>query len=159
MSQLRVFGLGSPFGDDQLGWSVVESLQQKPALEPMLADGLQLQVCDRPGLLLLELMRGASCVYLIDAVKTGVAVGTFHRFKNEEIVSITHVLSTHAVGLGETIKIGRALNELPPEIVLYGIEIGDMDYQFKLSLAIQEAIKEVTQQIEKDILSYMRSLR
>ena len=54
MSKLRVIGIGSPFGDDQLGWLVVRLLQQHPSLHQFTKDSLELLCSDRPGMYLLE---------------------------------------------------------------------------------------------------------
>lgn len=153
MSELHVLGLGSPFDDDQLGWDVVKLLQQCPKLSRFTPSQLHLEYCDRPGMHLLELMRPAKTVFLIDALKTGAAIGTLHCFQNDEIESIGDTLSTHALGIGEVMKVGGVLQLLPQQIVLYGIEIGDIHCQFTLSEPIKGAIKQLAVRIENDILS------
>lgn len=152
MITLRVLGIGSPFGDDQLGWEVVKLLQQHPDLNQFLPDSLQFMCCDRPGINLLELMRDANTVFLIDAVKTGSIYGTLHRFKNQEIEAISSPLSSHALGVAYAIKMGRALDELPPNVILYGIEIGDIHPQNCFSKPSMQAIKMLSKQITNDIL-------
>ena len=157
MSQLRVFGIGSPFGDDQLGWEVVKLLEQCLDLKPFIPDRLQLICCDRPGTHLLELMRDASIVFLIDAVKTGGVCGSLHHFKNQEIEAISNPLSSHAIGVAEVMKMGRALDELPSSVILYGIEIGDIYYQSNLSEPIIKAVKILSKQIKDDILQWLHT--
>ncbi|WP_051131846.1 hypothetical protein [Legionella tunisiensis] len=63
MSELLILGIGSPFGDDRLGWEVVHLLQQKKALHIYSARQLQIMSCDRPGLNLLNLMQNARTVF------------------------------------------------------------------------------------------------
>ena len=152
--ELLVLGIGSPFGDDQLGWDVVKLLEQSPALQPMLPDRLALICCDRPGMHLLELMKPAQTVFLIDAVKTGAAIGTLHRFQNQDIETVGNALSTHGLGVAEAMKMGAILNTLPPTVILYGIEIGDNPLQFTLSKPIEEAVKALVSLLEQDILIY-----
>jgi len=152
MIKLRVIGIGSPFGDDQLGWEVIKLLEKCLDLNSFPSSQLQLICCDRPGLYLLELMRDANTVFLIDAVVTGAECGTFHRFKNQEIEAIGNPLSSHALGVAYAIKMGRALDELPPTVILYGIEIGDIHHQSRLSTLIIQAIKTLSKQITNDIL-------
>ena len=153
MSELHVLGIGSPFGDDQLGWEVVNLLQQRPTLSHLTPEQLHIACCDRPGMHLLELMRQVQTVFLIDAVKTGSEVGTLHRFQNEEIEGIGDTLSTHALGIAEAMKMGAALQTLPQNVILYGVEIGDVQFQFVLSEPIKQAIKALSVSIESDILS------
>lgn len=158
MSDLRVLGIGSPFGDDQLGWEVIKLLQQKPSLYPFMPHQLQLRCCDRPGIHLLELMRDASSVFLIDAVKTGAAMGSLHYLKNEEISQIASNLSTHALGIAEAMAMGAALQELPSSVVLYGIEIADIQVQFTLRPSIADAIHALALRIENDILLALQGI-
>ena len=155
MTYLRVLGIGSPFGDDQLGWEVVKLLQQRPTLQAFIPNQLQLLYCDRPGMHLLELMREAQTVFLIDAVKTGDQIGTIHRFQNDEIAAVTTSLSTHGLGVAEAMKIGETLQILPPKVLLYGVEIDDVQLQFTRSEPIDQAIETLVIRLESDILSYM----
>lgn len=152
MNELRVLGIGSPFGDDQLGWEVVKLLQQRATLSQFIPDRLHLAYCDRPGMQLLELMRHAQTVILIDAIKTGAVIGTLHQFKNQDIEAMSNSLSTHAFGIAEAMKMGAVLHELPPNVLLYGVEIGDISFQFNLSEPIIRAINDLSDQLEKDIL-------
>jgi hydrogenase maturation protease len=75
MNPIRVLGLGSPLGDDQIGWRVVEQLQQSTKLRPLLNHQLTLAAYDRPGTGLIQLMAGAQQVFLIDGVQSGAAIG------------------------------------------------------------------------------------
>ena len=156
MTKLHVLGIGSPFGDDQLGWEVVKLLQQKPTLHCFGPDQLHIDHYDRPGMHLLELMKPAQTVFLIDAIKTGAIIGTIHRFQNEEIEGIGDRLSTHDLGISAAMKIGAILQVLPPKVVLYGIEISDAPFQFALSEPIKQAIKALSVRVESEILSILR---
>ena len=153
MRTLSVLGIGSPFGDDQLGWEVVKLLQQQERLHHFIPHQLHLTCCDRPGMYLLELMRNATDVFLIDAVKTGAAIGTLHCFKNEDIEDLGHALSTHGLGIAEAMRIGAALHELPEHVTLYGVEIAEVQLQFALSAPITAAIAALSVRLEADILS------
>lgn len=155
MNELHVLGIGSPFGDDQLGWDVVKLLQQQPTLSGINPQQLHLEYYDRPGMHLLKLMVPAQTVFLIDAVKTNAAIGTLHCFQNEEIENISGTLSTHDFGIAEVMQMGKALQLLPQKVVLYGVEIGDSSCQFTLSKPIKQAIKRLSTRIEKDILSLL----
>lgn len=155
MSKLHVLGIGSPFGDDQLGWEVVKLLQQKPALYCFSLDQLHITCCDRPGMHLLELMKPAQTVFLIDAIKTGAMIGTVHRFQNEEIEGVGDPLSTHDLGISAAMKMGATLQVLPPKVVLYGIEVGDVQFQFALSEPIKQAVKALSVRVESEILSIL----
>ncbi len=152
---LRVLGIGSPFGDDQLGWEVIKLLQASQPLHHYIPHKLELSHCDRPGLYLLELMRDARCVFLIDAIKTGSKIGTIHCFKNETIEGVGSALSTHSIGMAEAMQMGRALQTLPKTVLLYGLEIGDVRSEWTMTAPIIEAIKALSMRLEQDILSLL----
>lgn len=155
MMVLRVLGVGSPFGDDQLGWEVIKLLQQKPSLHRYLPEELQLRYYDRPGLYLFELMQDTHAVFLIDAIKTGADIGTIHCFKNKAIEHLGKTLSTHNIGIAEAMSLGSELNLLPEDVILYGLEIDEVQCDAHLSPAIIEAINTLSIQIEHDILSWL----
>ncbi len=143
---IKILGIGSPFGDDQVGWKVVEALKVHMIVHP----DIQLMSCDRPGIRLIELMRGGSSIILIDAVKTGQKKGVIHRLEGEDIQALNTVFSTHDIGIAEALQIGSALNELPKHIVLYGIEIDEVEVDSTLSEPVQRAVGAVVLQIKTD---------
>lgn len=155
MTELKVLGIGSPFGDDSLGWEVVTLLQQQAKLKSFTPERLQFIYCDRPGLHVLELLHDTKAVFLIDAIKSGGVAGSLFCLKNEEIEEVTATNSTHALGIGYALKMGKALNILPKEVVLYGIEIEDVLFQFKLSTSMMHAIVQLSVQVQKDIISFL----
>jgi hydrogenase maturation protease len=75
-------------------------------------------------LALLDVWDGAESVVVIDAVRSGAAPGTIHRFDATEPLpaALRSSTSTHAVGLAETIELARALGRLPERLIVYGIE-------------------------------------
>lgn len=159
MIALRVLGIGSPFGDDQLGREVIKLLQQQKDLLPYIPQDLELTYCDRPGIYLLELMRNAHCVFLIDAIQSGAATGTIHCFKNKEIEQIEPSLSTHSIGIAEAMLMGSALHALPQHVILYGLEIGEVLCEFGLTRPIIDAIHTLSIRIAEDILLLLSSHR
>lgn len=107
-----VIGIGSPFGGDRAGWLVVEQLQK--------TDGIDYQTLDRPGVALLEVMRGYDQVVLVDAVlmeEGGVVVLD----RQQVLARCRGGLSSHAAGVQEVVALGVALNELPQQFWLVGV--------------------------------------
>lgn len=148
-----MLGIGSPFGDDQAGWKTAELLKQKCGLGTLLPGILSIEACDRPGVNLLALMRGAEKVYLIDAVINGGKAGTVYRWHNAEIEETTCLYSTHAIGIAQTLQLGRALGDLPDDIILYGIEIGAPPSSGHASPELEKGIARIAQDIEDEIMS------
>lgn len=83
MRRIKVIGIGSPFGDDQLGFKVIEKLKQDNSLNHYIPTYLILESHDRPGIRLLELMADCEIAFLIDAVFSGQSVGTLYRLKHD----------------------------------------------------------------------------
>lgn len=115
---MTIIGLGSPFGDDRVGWRVAEALAA--LLSPAQARLLSL---DRPGPALLEELAGRARVILIDAAATDAPAGTLYRLDDPATVSAAETVSSHGLGLAQTLELGRALDMLPPQLELYLIGI------------------------------------
>lgn len=115
---IRILGIGSPFGDDRIGWLAAEMLQGM--FDPL---KVSVTVHDRPGAKLVALMRGAEKVILLDAVRSGAAPGFLHRLESEAVQSaVAGHTSTHGFGLAEALKLAAKLGDIPPFVVLWGIE-------------------------------------
>ena len=117
-----IIGLGSPFGDDRVGWHVAKELAGRlPARRA--------RVCclDRPGPALLEQIVGYRDGILIDAAQTDRAPGTILRLLPAQLAASLAtgppVGSSHALGLAETLALGNLLGLLPPRLTLYLISI------------------------------------
>lgn len=124
MKKIGVFGIGSPFGDDQLGWDLIEMLQRCNEIQRYLTKYLQIKICDRPGARLLNDWAECNTVFLIDAVITNQLPGMVIRLEDAAIENNYQNLSTHGFGLSHTLSLGKALGNLPTKIILYGINIG-----------------------------------
>jgi hydrogenase maturation protease len=92
-------------------------------------------------------------VILIDAVSSGATPGTIHRLdaKAETIPAKFFNYSTHVFGVAEAIAMATALNQLPAELVVYGIEGKSFAAGVELSAEVACAIDEVVERIKKEI--------
>ena len=158
MSFIHVLGIGSPFGDDRLGWEVIERLQQQTSIRSLPAHVLKLISCDRPGIRLLELIKEARVALLIDAMRSGTEEGTIRCLKNVEIESCEDFLSSHNIGVAQALKLGRVLNDLPQEIILYGVEVNPVEWSNVLSAPIQKAIRKLVVILEHDIIQFTKKI-
>ncbi|MFP4154210.1 MAG: hydrogenase maturation protease [Halothiobacillaceae bacterium] len=116
----RVIGVGSPFGDDRLGWDVVRCLADRFGARAE----LEFLVLDRPGPGLLEKLAGAARVVVVDAMRSGAAPYTLVEIDPGRAGALESFTSSHGVGLAETLALGRALGQLPKGLRLFGIEMG-----------------------------------
>lgn len=117
MKTTAIIGVGSPFGEDDVAFKVIEKLKPR-------AQDIHCQYYDRPGLHLLETINTFDVVHLIDAVMSGNTLGTLYQFNDlDQFKKNTKPLSTHAFGLAETLALGNTLDLLPKKLVIHGIEI------------------------------------
>lgn len=159
MNSIKVLGIGSPFGDDQAGWHVAESLKQQLALNSHINTLVHIESIDRPGIRLIELISACTTVFLIDAVKSGSPPGTIHQFTKEEIIHSEVPFSTHHMGILEALHIAEALNELPEHLFLYGIEIESVCFNALLSKPVALAVSALSNQLKSVILEKVESSR
>lgn len=153
MTRVRVFGIGSPFGDDRLSWEVIKGLEQCAALQAFTDDQLQLRCIDRPGMRLLELLQNAHTVILVDAVLSGASPGTLHELEMSSLLGVNSPFSSHATGVADALKMGEVLQLLPPELLLYGIAIEDVWAGFIGTKRAEGAVKRLVSRIAKRILT------
>lgn len=146
---VRIIGIGSPFGDDQAGWHIVETLEQDKRLKQFSRRHLSFIKSDRPGAGLLDLMHGARLVILVDAMKSGAAPGSIRRLEGLEIEDATTPLSSHGFGVASSLSLARALDDMPARLVLYGIEAGSTE-GFEHLLSPYE-INKISEAIAADI--------
>ncbi|WP_051331730.1 hydrogenase maturation protease [Methylocaldum szegediense] len=123
MTPIRIQGLGSPLGDDRVGWIAVENLVQSDGFRALPEGFASAEIPDPVGNNLLDAMRDASLVILIDAAQSGTPAGTIHRLDAENFENGAAPYSSYGFGLSATLALGRALTELPPNAILFLIEI------------------------------------
>jgi hydrogenase maturation protease len=114
-----VIGVGNAFrGDDAAGRAVAKRVQER------LPDEIEVIVCELEPTRLIDAWDGADAAVVVDAVSSGAEPGTVHRFdaSSEALLSREYRSSTHALGIGETIELARAIGKLPPRVVVFGIE-------------------------------------
>lgn len=143
MTHVRVIGIGSPFGNDQTGWQIIEILQQQhscPTCEYLKAD--------RPGINLLHLLMDSDNVVLIDAIDAPTHAGEIMRLSRNELLRHSRQLSSHDIKISEALALGQVLNMLPDELILFGYCIDPADQHpvslFRLELAANTIANEIS---------------
>ena len=121
--KIAVYGVGSPFGTDNIAKNVIAKLKIKLQDTPPKYE-INIDYFDRPSIYLLELMKGCQTVHLIDAVVSNNKPGMLYRI--DAISSLNPeetFFSTHALGVAEVLSLGKVLACLPEKIIIHGIEI------------------------------------
>jgi hydrogenase maturation protease len=147
MPRIKVIAIGNEMrGDDAVGPCVLRQLGAPDgdvALETLPGDGTHV----------MEAFQDAEKVILVDAVRSGGRPGTIYRFDaaaGAVPASFFHY-STHAFGLAEAVEMARALNTLPPEVVIFGVEGSSFGAGEPLSPEVRRAVAEVASRIAAEI--------
>ena len=153
MKRIKVLGIGSPFGDDQAGWSVATELSRQLANHSHIAPYVLIECHDRPGVRLIELISGFDTIFIIDAVKSGSEIGTVHRFQKDALLDSGQRFSTHGISILQALQLASVLNELPENLLFYGIEINAITLDDTLSPPVVRAIAEVTHHLLDELVT------
>jgi hydrogenase maturation protease len=119
VSRTVVIGVGNAFrGDDAAGREVATRVRER------VPDELEVVVCELEPTRLIDAWEGAEAAFVVDAVSSGAEPGIVHRFDatSRPLPSREFRSSTHALGIGETIELARAIGKLPSRVIVFGIE-------------------------------------
>jgi hydrogenase maturation protease len=153
--KIHIIGAGSPSGDDWLGWELAERLRVSEILAPW-SGNVSISLHDRPGAALLQAWRDNGLVILLDAVRSGAAPGTVHRFDAAQLVTQPRRLSTHGFGVAEAVQLAAALEALPESLLFFGIEATPEHTEMCLSDPVLQALPVLVTEIETLVLSSLR---
>ncbi len=148
MRHALVIGVGNLYRrDDAAGWEVVRCLRRRVPPHVRLVEH------DGEATALLDVWEGADLVILVDAVASGSAPGTVHRFEAADgpLPAALMRVSTHALGVAAAVELARALGRLPPRLIVYGIEGEDFSEGVGLSSRVRAAVSEVVALILQDL--------
>lgn len=154
-SRVLVIGLGNRYrSDDGVGRIVAELLRRDCPQE------VEVREESGEGAALMDAWKDASAVILVDAVQSGAAPGTIHRLDatHTPVPSRFFHYSTHAFSVAEAVELARALDQLPPRLLLYGIEGGNFASGEELSPEVAAAADELLPRVREEIQSVISNL-
>lgn len=140
---MQILCVGSPHGDDQVGWLVGDLLRDK---------GVELvhriQNVDQ----LIEYLTPDIPSIIIDACLSGTAVGTQFRFEwPDPRISAGRGLSSHGIDVPYALRLAEVLGKLPQALVVYGIEIRSSHPTQELDSKVISAAHELADQIAGEL--------
>ena len=141
-----VVGIGNRLrGDDAAGIRVLERLAATT-----LPSDVELLTREADLLGLLDAWAGRSQVVLVDAMRSGAAPGSVRRIEPPpgwQPQGFTADASSHLVGLGTVIELGRTLGRFPEHLVLFGIEAQSFAAGAPLDPSVEAAAEVVAAQV------------
>jgi len=104
---------------------------------------------------LLESWTGHTKVVIVDAIVTGAAPGTLHRFEVKNGVNVEQFekslgTSSHGFGVAEAFRLGRITKNIPPEAVIYGIEAASFEWGGGLSPEVHGAVQQLASTLAQE---------
>ena len=151
--RLKVIGVGNEWrGDDAAGLLVARRLkaEARPQVEIVETRDTVTAV--------LEAWKDAAGVIVVDAVVSGGAPGTIYRFDahgDAMPLELSRLPSSHGWGVAEALALGQVLRELPPRLIIYGIEGKSFGPGQEVSLEVAAAIPEAARRIQAEIQSWL----
>jgi hydrogenase maturation protease len=152
-TSIKVIGAGNAWrGDDAAGLLVVRCLQKETPP--------QVEIVESPGsgTALADAWKNAARVIVVDAVVAGGAPGTIYRIDAHDpgaTLPVSHTATTHGWGLSEALALGKVYQNLPPILIIYGIEGKNFGIGDELSTAVAAAIPEVVRRIVQEIQAWL----
>ena len=145
---ILIIGVGNAYrGDDAVGLCIAQDIRKKSP------DHINVIEQSGEGISLMESWKDANIVILVDAVYSGGNFGTIYRFDagKQAIPSRFFHYSTHAFGVAEAVELARAFKQLPPHLIVYGIEGKSFEAGVGLSPEVEKAAQEVVERIKQDM--------
>jgi len=147
-ARILVIGVGNEYrSDDAAGLVVAQRLRQ------LSLGNVTVIEASGEGTDLMESWKGADTVIIVDAASSGAKPGTIHRIDARAQRIPTGLLrySTHAFSVGEAVELARAMNRLPPRMVVFGIEGERFDEGTVLSRVVQGSVDIVVDLVLKQL--------
>jgi hydrogenase maturation protease len=147
-----ILGLGNPLrGDDGVGVYVARQL-----LKDRLPDEVEVADGGTQGLGLVTLLQGRKRAIVVDAVDMGRLPGEFVRFALEEVRLLAKEegrFSVHEAGLREALLLAQALDMLPEEVVVFGVQPADVEWEAGLSPDVKAALPDLVEAVLEEVMA------
>ena len=141
LPRLKVIGVGNEWrGDDAVGLLVVRRLKadQLPQVE--------ITECRGTVTAVREAWKDAAGVIVVDAVVSGGSPGSIYRFNAHgggAPIQLSRSPSTHGLGVAEALALGQLFQDLPPCLIIFGIEGKNFGPGQEVSEEVEAAIPDL----------------
>lgn len=123
---VTVIGIGNPYRrDDGAAGAVLAALAPRWGADPR----VRLVELDGESARVMQAWEGSAVVWIVDAVRSGRPSGSMHEVDARNLAQLDdtgkRLGGGHLMGLGEAVELARALDRLPGELRILGIEGDD----------------------------------
>jgi hydrogenase maturation protease len=126
---ITLIGVGNPWRrDDGVGWAVVAAAGRR------LGHSVAIVEADGEPSRLIDAWTDADLAVAVDGVTSGAKPGTIHVWHGDaELRRGSRSNGSHSLGLADAIALGRAVQRLPRQLVVVGIEVQETSNGDELS--------------------------
>ena len=102
---------------------------------------------------LMEAWQGEPVVVVVDAMSSGAPAGTVRRLDASRGPLNVELFrgSSHGLGLAEAVELARSLGQLPPSLVIFGIEGTNFGPGTRISYPVECAVREAVLLISEEL--------
>ncbi len=145
-SSTLIVGLGSPHGDDRVGWHVAERLAAS------IGAAARVKVAADPTTIL-DWLDGVTTLHICDACQTFREPGTIHcwRWPRIEHGNTQSTCGSHGVSLQAVLSLAECMGWLPARVKIWAVEMAAAESLAATSAAALAAADRLAQQIAKEV--------
>ena len=151
---VTVIGIGNPYRrDDGAAGAVVRALRDRFGDDPR----VRLVELDGESVRLVQAWEGSAVVWLVDAVRSGRPPGSVHEVDATRLGDLDdsgkRLGGGHLMGLSEAVDLARALDLLPQQLRILGVEGVDFDHGEGLHEATADGVAVAVDLLQASIES------
>ena len=138
---ITLIGVGNRWrGDDGVGWAVVASAGRR------LGDSVAVIEADGEPSRLIDAWTGVDLAVVVDGVTSGAEPGTIHVWRGDaDLGRSSRSNGSHSLGLADAVALGRAVQRLPRQLVVVGVEVGETSTGNELSPAVVANVEQAAE--------------
>ena len=118
MKKLRVIGVGSPHGQDDLAWQTIDFLKLQ-----FRGNDIEFTKLDRPGSQLIAYLEGVEKVVILDSLEQS-AEESVVALNIDQLQEENLLFSSHGFGVAESLQLAGVMQLLPAKLYILGLSPG-----------------------------------
>jgi hydrogenase maturation protease len=144
-----VIGVGNSFRRDD-GVGIAAARRLRPKAPPAIV----IKECGGEATALIDAWQGADIAVVVDAVFADEPPGSVLRFDALACPPPRELFqfSSHTLGVVEAIELARAIDKLPPRLIVYGVVGREFSAGEGLTTRVEAAVDRVVARVSEDIL-------
>jgi hydrogenase maturation protease len=148
---ILVLGIGNVLlTDEGIGVRALNELERRYTFP----ENVELLDGGTAGIELLRHIRKRDYLIIIDAMKFNQIPGTVTRVEGNDVPAAFRTrISPHQLGLSDLLAAAMLTDELPPNLVLYGVEPENLDIGLDLTDTVEASVEKLTEAIIEELRS------